>query len=236
MCLLVFDKLLFVLLGQACEHQPKHGQVDHRLTTAGQVLIVLAHAPRAADPGQGAFYYPPAWQMTKALGPFKQAVIDLLAGKDPHATWAAGMADYLHLPAHVLFDPDAPGSRVAIVDPDLFHARKLAFDRLQEEWDTLSILKLGAMHHHFEQQSHGVYKQVPFASGELFPPIIAMQPASLRGFDRLTINNRCTGCRFAPCLHAQPLPQRRHDLFPDTSIAPLAKVIIHRRPGRIIMR
>jgi hypothetical protein len=51
MFLLVCDELLFVLLGQACEHQPKHREIDHRLTPAGQGLIVLAHAPRAADPG-----------------------------------------------------------------------------------------------------------------------------------------------------------------------------------------
>ena len=58
MCLLIFDELLFVLPGQAREHQPKHGQVDHGLTAAGQVLVVLAHAPIAADPGQGALNNP----------------------------------------------------------------------------------------------------------------------------------------------------------------------------------
>ena len=57
MCLLVFDELLFVLLGQACEHETQHGQIDHGLTTAGQVLIVLAHATIAADPGQSALLY-----------------------------------------------------------------------------------------------------------------------------------------------------------------------------------
>ncbi len=66
MCLLIFDELRFVLLGQACEHQPKHGQIDHGLTAAGLVLIVLAHAPVAADPSQRAFDHPAAWQMTKA--------------------------------------------------------------------------------------------------------------------------------------------------------------------------
>ena len=50
MCFLVFDKLLLVLLGQACEHQAQHGQVDHGLTTAGQVLIILAHAAGAPYP------------------------------------------------------------------------------------------------------------------------------------------------------------------------------------------
>ena len=130
MCLLVFDELLFVLLGQACKHQPKHGQIDYGLTPAGQVLIVLAPAAIAADPGQGALHHPAAWQMTKAPGPFKQALIDLLAGEDPHPARTAGMADHLHLPTHVLFDPGTPGSRVAIVDPDLLNARELAFDGL----------------------------------------------------------------------------------------------------------
>ena len=160
MCFLVFDKLLFVLLSQASEHQTQHGEVDHGLTAAGQVLIILAHAPIAADPGQGALDHPAAWQVTKALGPFKQAIIDLLAWKHPHPARTAGMADHLYLPAHVLFDPGAPGSRVAIVDPDLLYTRKLAFDWLQKEWDALPILELGAMHHHFEQQAQGIDQQV----------------------------------------------------------------------------
>src|SRR5260221_10070841 len=145
MCLLIFDELLFVLLGQAREHQAEHGQVDHGLTAAGQVLVILAHAAIAADPGQSALHDPAAWQMTKALGPFKQAVIDLFAWKNPHAARTAGMADHFHLPAHVLFDPGAPGSRVTIVDPDFLHARKFALDWLQKQWDTLPILRFGAM-------------------------------------------------------------------------------------------
>ena len=167
MLLLVCDELLFVLFCQACEHQAEHGQIDHGLTTAGQVLVILAHAPIAADPGQGALDHPAAWQVTKALGPFKQAVIDLLAREDPHAARTAGMADHLHLPAHVLFDPGAPSSRVAIVDPDLLHTGKVAFDWLQKQWDALPILELGAMHHHFEQQTQRIDQQVSLASGEL---------------------------------------------------------------------
>jgi hypothetical protein len=58
MCLLVFDELLFVLLGQAREHQAEHGQVDHGLTATGLVLVILAHATRATDPGQSALDIP----------------------------------------------------------------------------------------------------------------------------------------------------------------------------------
>jgi len=201
MCLFVFDELLFVLLGQAREHQAEHGQVDHGLTTAGQVLVILAHAPIAADPGQRALHDPAAWQMTKAFGPFKQTVIDLFAGEDPHAARTAGMADHLYLPAHVLFDPDAPSSCVGIVDPDFLYTGKLAFDRLQKQWDALSILQLGALHHHFEEQAQRIDQQVSFASRELFASIIAMWPASFGGFDRLASNNRCTRRRLASVLH-----------------------------------
>src|SRR5260370_25319761 len=86
---------------------------------------------------------------------------------DPHATRTARMADPLYLPTHVLFDPGAPGSGVGIVDPDLLHARKLAFDWLQKQWDALPILQLGAMHHHFQQQAQRVDEQVTLPSREL---------------------------------------------------------------------
>jgi hypothetical protein len=62
-----------------------------------------------------------------------------------------------------------------------------------------------------------------------------MEPASLCGFDRLTIDNRRTGCRLASALYPQPLPQRPHDAFPDAFIAKDAEVMVHRGPGRIVM-
>jgi hypothetical protein len=62
-----------------------------------------------------------------------------------------------------------------------------------------------------------------------------MWTASLGGFDRLTVDNRRTGRRLASVLYAQALPQRPHHPFPDTGVAPLAKVVLHCRPGRVIM-
>src|SRR6266566_725455 len=173
--------------------------------------------------------------MTKALGPFEQAVIDLFTGKDPHAAWAAGMAHHLYLPAHMLFDPDTPGSGVAIVDPDLLYTRELAFDWLQEQRDALSILDIGSVDHHFEQQSQCIDQNVPFASRELFATIIAMRPAPLGGFHRLTVENGRTWGRLPSTLHPKPLPQRFHHPFPNAGVAPLTKVVIHGRPGGIFM-
>src|SRR6266849_1368098 len=173
--------------------------------------------------------------MTKALGPFKQAIIDLFAREEPHTAWATRMAHHFHLPAHVLFDPDTPASGVAIIHPDLLHAGKLAFDWLQQERDTLTILDIGPMHHHFEQQSQRIDQDVPFASRELFAAIIAMRPAPLSGFHRLTVDNGRTWGRLPSTLHPKPLPQRFHHPLPNAGVAPLAKVVIHRRPGGIFM-
>src|SRR5260221_13941536 len=111
MCLLVFDELLFVLLGQAREHQAEHGQVDHGLTAARQVLVILAHAAIAADPGQRALDHPAAGQMTKAAWAPEDSYHfwgHLHPPPNPHATRKARMADHPHLPPHVLFDPGAP--------------------------------------------------------------------------------------------------------------------------------
>ncbi len=54
MFLLVGDELLLVLFCQASEHEAEHGEIDRRFTAARQVLVILAHAAIAADPGQRA--------------------------------------------------------------------------------------------------------------------------------------------------------------------------------------
>jgi hypothetical protein len=58
MFLLVGDKLLLVLFCQASEHQAEHGEIDHGFTAARQILVILAHAAIAADPGQCALHDP----------------------------------------------------------------------------------------------------------------------------------------------------------------------------------
>jgi hypothetical protein len=52
MFLLVPGELLFSLFGQAREQQQEHGQTDYAPATARQILVILAHPPIAAHPGQ----------------------------------------------------------------------------------------------------------------------------------------------------------------------------------------
>src|SRR5204863_9962865 len=103
---------------------------------------------------------------------------------DPHATRAAGMTHYHDFPAHVLLDPGASCAGVAIVDPDQADAWEATFDRLQQQFHSLAILQISRVHDDFEQEPHRVDEQMPFAPGELLPPIRAMGSASLGGFDR----------------------------------------------------
>src|SRR6266516_1756143 len=63
-----------------------------------------------------------------------------------------------------------------------------------------------------------------------------MRPTPLRGFHRLTIDHGRTWGRLPSTLLPQSLPQRLHHCFPDAGVAPLAKGVIHRRPGRVLMR
>lgn len=58
MFLLVGDELLLVLFGQASEHEAEHGEIDHGFTAARQVLVILAHAAIATNPGQRALNNP----------------------------------------------------------------------------------------------------------------------------------------------------------------------------------
>src|SRR5258708_17155077 len=92
------------------------------------------------------------------------------------------------------------------------------------------------MHHDLEQHPHRIDEQVTFTPVHFLPAIISMKPTALRRFDRLAINDASTGRRLASRLHAQALAQRSHELFPDACIAPLAKVVIDRSPGRALMR
>ena len=52
MCFLVGDELLLILFCQASEHEAEHGQVNHGLAAAREILVILTHAAIAADPGQ----------------------------------------------------------------------------------------------------------------------------------------------------------------------------------------
>src|SRR6266700_1277036 len=171
------------------------GEIDHGLTAAGQVLIILTHAAGATNPGDCPLHYPSPRQSFKGLGqrhPDQPRVF----GRDP----AAPRRPLYPLtgPLHVLFNPAFADARVTLIDPHFLQARELALDRLEQEGHTLAILEIGGMHHHLEQQTHRVHEQMTLAPAHFLAAVIAMRASTLRRFDRLAVNDAGTRRRLAP--------------------------------------
>ena len=93
------------------------------------------------------------------------------------------MTHHYDLPAHVLLDPGASCSSVAIIDPDQADAWEATFDRLQQKFHSLRIIHICRMYDKFETLKDKSHAKVGVAPGKFLPPIIAMGATSLRGFD-----------------------------------------------------
>src|SRR5215471_2170331 len=138
--------------------------------------------------------------MTKTLGTSESSyhlLRDLHARPDPHPTRTRSMAHHLDFPPHLLFNPLASFPSVALIHPHFFQARKHPFDRLQQEPDPLTILKISRMDHDFEEQPGCIHDHMSLASIELFGPIIAMRPTAVGCFHRLAVDDGGTGSGFA---------------------------------------
>src|SRR5205085_594687 len=97
---------------------------------------------------------------------------------------------------HLLLNPCSSFPRVALIHPHLFQARKHPFDRLQQQTDSLTILKISCMDDDFEEQPGRIHDHMSLASIELFGPIIAMRPATVGRFHRLAVDDGGTGSGF----------------------------------------
>jgi hypothetical protein len=56
----------FLVTGQPPHHQTHHSRVDERFAGRAQPLVVLAHPPVVADPGEGSFHDPASRQHLKS--------------------------------------------------------------------------------------------------------------------------------------------------------------------------
>ena len=73
-------------LGQSSEHQLNHGNLDHRFTGLGEVLVVLAQTTVSAQPTEGPLDNPAPWQDMKTdslIAPFHDFQDPLARGFDP---------------------------------------------------------------------------------------------------------------------------------------------------------
>ena len=131
--------------------------VQPRFRCTGQGFIVLAQPATTSQPRQCSLNHPPAWQHLKLMaGP---GTLDDL--QDP--------ARHGHHPVHQL-------AAVASVSPDESQAWESSYQFIDDQPRPISVLDIGRMHHHRQQQAHGIYDDVSLSTVDLLTSIIATRP------------------------------------------------------------
>ena len=132
--------------------------VQPRFRCTGQGFIVLAQPATTSQPRQCSLNHPPAWQHLKLMaGP---GTLDDL--QDP--------ARHGHHPVHQL-------AAVASVSPDESQAWESSYQLIDDQPRPISVLDIGRMHHHRQQQAHGIYDDVSLSTVDLLTSIIATRPS-----------------------------------------------------------
>ena len=123
----------------------------------GQGFVVLAQPATTPQPRQCSLNHPPAWQH-----------LEVMAGPGPPHN-LQDPARYGHHPVHQL-------AAVASVSPDESQAWESSYQFIYDQPRPISVLDIGRMHHHRQQQSHGIYDDVSLSTVDLLASIIATRP------------------------------------------------------------
>lgn len=73
---LVMKGWLYLLVGQAFEHQTHHAKIDPGLAGSRQKFVVFAHAAISANPGDRPLNNPAAWKQLEACRPQWWPLVD----------------------------------------------------------------------------------------------------------------------------------------------------------------
>ena len=142
-----------------------HSYVDPGLGCLGQGFVVpvsstgqaLAQPTAPAEPRECSFDHPSSRQHLKVVA-------------------VPGALDNLERPACQGPDPLDQLSSIASIGPDQPHAGKPPCQFIDDQLRSISILDIGRMHHHRQQQPHGIYNDVSLSTVDLLASIIATRP------------------------------------------------------------
>lgn len=137
-------------------HQVNHGQVDHSFATGWQRLVVLAQPPILAEPTEGPFHHPTSGQHDE---PMQLATLDNL--NDPSERTSSPFDEY-------------PG--IASIDPDPLQPPKSIAQFLHDKPASITILNVGRVHHHDQDQPQGINEQVSLTPRNLLSSVITAAP------------------------------------------------------------
>ena len=138
------------------KHQVNHDQVDHSFAAGRQCLVVLAQPPIFAEPSKGPFHHPTLGQHHKAM---QLVALDNLNDSPERVSG----------PSH-----KCPG--IATIDPDPLQPSKSIAQFLQDKPASITILNVGRVYHHDQDQPQGINEQVPLTPRNLLSSIITAAP------------------------------------------------------------
>ena len=92
------------------------------------------------------------------------------------------------------------------------------------------------MHHHRQQQPHGIYNDMSLSTVDLLASVIATRPPFFRSLDRLAVYDSSARCRVPPLGLPDLDSESVIGSFPCTILSPLPKIPPYSTPRREVMR
>ena len=134
-----------------------HSNIDPSLRCLGQGFVVFAETTTPTQPRQGAFNDPSSWQYLKLVA-------------------VPGTLDNLQNPSRHSLNPVNQLSSVASVSPDQLEARKTPYQFIDNQLCSIPVLDISRVDYDGQQQTYGVYHDVPFAPRHLLTSVITARP------------------------------------------------------------
>src|SRR5262249_11527006 len=141
-------------------------------------------------PRERALDSPPSWKEFELR--LEDDLLELVIGSDDEP--APGRAlDHFHTPTQFLLDPVKPWASVGLVGPEVVQTGEALVQSGQHEPGPVSILNVGLMDDHFQEQPQRIPQQMALAPIALFAAIVAVWTAALGRLDGRTVDDRGTG-------------------------------------------
>src|SRR6266571_2948347 len=134
-------------------------------------FIILTHAAKSSQPGEGSLHDPPAGQELETLDVVRPF-------------------DDLQDPTALALDPLHQLARVAAIGPSQLQPWEVVPDLLENRLRPVPILDPGRMNDHRQDQPHRVHQDVTLTPRDLLASIVSIDPPLFVRLRRLTVDAR----------------------------------------------
>jgi len=139
------------------KHQVDHRKVDHGFAAGGEHFIVFAHSPVSPDPSEG-------------------ALDDPSPGKHREADDVIASLDNLQHPTTHGLRPFDEFTRIPSVCPNELQSRVQSTEFAKHKLGTVTILNMGSMDDHGQDQAQRIDDQVPLAPLDFLACVVPSRP------------------------------------------------------------